>query len=140
MTFSALKASCGDAYRCMRALGAVLALSFCLIAQVSADTPSLKLSPEELRFGKRAVNSASAPQAVAVTNIGSVPVSLYQIISSGVDFKQTNDCPSSLPAAASCSISVTFHPAIEGPREGAVIIFASDGSAPHTIVVRGVGE
>ena len=140
MIFSAFKSSCGDANRCIRALRTVLALSFCFIARVSADTSSLKLAPEELRFGKQAVNSASPPQTVAVTNAGSVPVALYQIISCGVDFKQTNDCPSSLAAAASCSISVTFQPVIDGPREAAVIIFGSDGIAPHTIVVTGVGE
>jgi len=77
-----------------------------------------------------------------VTNAGSVPVALYQIVSSGVDFKQTNDCPSSLAAAASCSISGTFQPVIDGPREAAVImiIFGSGGIAPHTLVVTGVGE
>lgn len=108
--------------------------------QVSADTPSLKLAPEELKFGRQAVNSASASQSVTVTNNGSASVVFYQIISSGVDFKQTNDCPASLAAAASCTISVTFQPAIDGQREGAIIVFGSDGSAPHTIVVMGVGE
>jgi len=117
------------------------ALLFCLAVPAAAgQTRVLKLVPKQLNFGRQPVNSASAPQTVAATNTGSVAIDLYQIISSGVDFKQTNDCPASLAAAASCTITVMFRPAIEGPREGAVILFASDGSAPHTIVVTGAGE
>ena len=118
----------------------MLALSFCLPGQVSADPPSLKLVPGELRFGKQIVNSATAPKSVTVTNNGSASVVLYQVTSSGVDFKQSNNCPASLAVAASCTISVTFQPAIDGQREGAIIVFGSDGSAPHTIVVMGEGK
>ena len=137
---SSARSDLSNANRCLWVLGTVLALSFCLPGQLSADPPSLKLAPGELKFGKQVVNSATAPQSVTVTNNGSASVVFYQIISSGVDFKQTNDCPSSLASAASCTISVTFQPAIDGQREGAIIVFGSDGSAPHTIVVTGVGE
>lgn len=121
-------------------LGTMLTLLLGMPGRVSAGPPSLKLAPEELRFGRQAVNSASASQSVTVTNNGPASVVLYQVTSSGVDFKQSNNCPASLAPAASCSISVVFQPAIDGPREGAVIIFSSDGIAPHTIVVTGVGE
>jgi hypothetical protein len=137
---SAHKSFSGNTGRSIRVLLTALVVSFCAAARGSAGTSSLKLSPEELKFGRQQVNTPTAAQKVAVTNTGSAAVGIYQIISSGVDFKQTNDCPTSLAAAASCSVSVTFQPAIDGLREGAVIIFDSGGTAPHTIVVTGVGE
>jgi hypothetical protein len=139
MIFSGLT-DLSDADRWLWALGSVLALWLCWPGHVSADTPRLKLAPEELRFGRQAVNSASDPQSVSVTNNGSASVALYQITSSGIDFKQSNNCPASLAPAASCSISVVFQPAIDGPREGAVLIFGSDGISPHTIAVMGEGN
>jgi len=114
-------------------------LSFTLYASAAAGS-ALQLSPEKLDFGKKAMNTVTGPQTVAVTNTGTAAVSLYQIISSGVDFKQSNNCPAALAAGASCSIAVVFQPASDGAREGAVIIFADDSISPHTIVVTGVGE
>lgn len=82
----------------------------------------------------------SEPKTVTVTNTGTAIVTIRDILTSGIDFAQTNDCGTSLAAGASCSVKVTFKPAIPGTRMGALYIVASDPATPHLIGITGVGE
>jgi hypothetical protein len=58
-----------------------------------------------------------------------------------VDFTQTNTCGTSLGAGASCNITVTFTPSVQGTRNADVFIFDSEGStSPQSISLAGTGQ
>jgi hypothetical protein len=76
-------------------------------------------NPTSVAFGTQMVNTTSDPRAVILTNTGNTPQPVSARIN-GVnfaDFTQTNDCPSSLAAGASCTISVSFSPRIQMDRQ-----------------------
>jgi hypothetical protein len=55
------------------------------------------------------------------------------------DFVQTNTCPATLAAGASCTASVTFTPTATGAR-AASLSFTDDASGtPHTVALSGTG-
>jgi len=82
--------------------------------------PQVKLSPWNLTFAGQTVGTSSAPQSTTLTSTATQPLTL-DIVATG-DFSQSNDCPSSLPAAASCTINVTFTPTATGLRTGSVSV------------------
>ena len=76
----------------------------------AAATPAVSLSPTSLTFASQTVQTTSAAQTVTLKNSGTGSLSISGIAASG-NFAETTTCPSSLPAGASCTISVTFTPA-----------------------------
>jgi len=69
------------------------------------------LSPKTLTFAPQVVDplgAASVPQTVTL-KAGTSAVTVGTITVTG-PYSQTNDCPSTLPASASCAIQVTFAP------------------------------
>jgi hypothetical protein len=112
-------------------------------SQVSgtAQIPNvLELTPPEVDFGAQTVGAPGSQRKVALHNIGNATLELRDITPSGIDFSQSNDCPTVLLANASCTIQVTFKPAITGPRIGTIIITASDPHSPHMLVLNGTGQ
>src|SRR3954453_21162645 len=75
--------------------------------------PTARISPASLTFGNQAKGTPSASQTAILTNIGMVPLAVTNIQVSG-NFKQTNNCGTSLPAGSSCQIAITFTPQSEG--------------------------
>jgi len=76
--------------------------------------PAAAVSPNRLQFGSQAVGTTSAPLSATLRNDGVVPFVVNSIGLTGAYaswFAQTNNCPASLPAGASCTIAVTFTPA-----------------------------
>ena len=95
-----------------------------VVFEVSKE-PFATLSPTSLNFGSQSVNIASNPQAVTLTNSGSLPLAITSIQITGAnsgDFAQNNNCPSSLSPQASCKISVIFTPLAAGNRSAAVSV------------------
>jgi hypothetical protein len=74
-----------------------------------------------------------------LSNQGKAPVAVTDVTASGIDFSETDGCQGTLSPGASCQISVTFMPAIDGERMGAVIISDSDPGSPHMLVLKGSG-
>ena len=75
--------------------------------------PSIQISSSSLNFSAQSVGIASAPQTVTVLNASAGSLSISGVSVSGVnaaDFAETNNCPPSLRAAASCTLSVVFTP------------------------------
>jgi sugar lactone lactonase YvrE len=70
-----------------------------------------------LTFSDTVVGVPSAPQSITMTNIGSATLDIISITPTG-DYSQTNTCGSALPAAQTCSITVTFTPTVGGTRAG----------------------
>src|SRR5260370_20878674 len=109
-----------------------LAIPTFLSAQV------VSLSPTSLSFGNQQVGMGSTPQAITLTNTGNVSLSVTNIkISSSntADFSQTNNCPFSLAANASCTINVVFAPTKTGNRSSTVKFTDNAPGSPQTVPI-----
>jgi hypothetical protein len=80
-------------------------------------TTPFAITSTGLDLGDVPLNNTSASQSVTLTNItgGSVPTGVIVVVGS---FTETNNCPSSLVAGASCTMNVLFHPAGLGTQNG----------------------
>jgi hypothetical protein len=81
---------------------------------LNASGPAFFIVPASLAFNGVTGNSTSAPQVLAIKNVGNAPLDLSGITitidETGGGFAQTNNCPSALGVGATCSISVTYTP------------------------------
>lgn len=105
--------------------------------EYSANT-SQTVSSYALHFGAQDVGSTSAPQVVSFTNNAKAPITV-NLIATGPDFPQTNNCGATLAAGASCQISVTFSPLVGTTINSALGIFTSATSNPETVFLVGEG-
>ncbi|MGH9356529.1 MAG: choice-of-anchor D domain-containing protein, partial [Terriglobia bacterium] len=72
-------------------------------------TPAAAFSTNALVFSNQLVGTTSAPQNVTLTNTGSAVLNVTKLAVSGA-FAETNNCPATLAASASCAITITFSP------------------------------
>lgn len=98
----------------------------------------ISLNPGTLVFSSQLVGTSSAAQSVTLTNTGHSTLTVSGIQVTG-DFAQTNNCPSSLAAASSCSINVTFTPVAPGTRSGSLIVNDNVQGTPQTVNLTGTG-
>jgi Tol biopolymer transport system component len=104
--------------------------------------PSYSTSPGSLVFGAQPRNTSSAPQAVTVTNTGSVQLPITSITLNGTNpgqFSQTNDCGTMLAAGASCNINVVFSPTNAGSKSAIVRVRAGGGAEIQNVALTGTG-
>jgi hypothetical protein len=100
------------------------------------------VAPISLKFGSVAVGQTSAPLNATLTNKGAVAFSVDSISLSGTAaswFAQTNNCPASLAAGASCTIGVTFTPQAAASKSAKLAIQTSATSTPLSVSVSGTG-
>jgi len=102
------------------------------------SAPAVQLSPQSLTFSSQNIDSASAAQTVTLTNSGNAALAISAFSATG-DFKQTNNCPTSLAAAASCALQVTFTPSATGSRTGAISVTDNAPASPQSIQLSGTG-
>lgn len=140
-----MNASSGSKRLFLRAFGfALLVLvvgQHFLKADAITPTPeTLKLDPVKLDFGTVAVGQKSSTQSATLTNPGTAPATIVDILVSGIDFTSSNDCGDQLAAGAHCTIQVTFQPAISTERIGTIVITTlHDKASPHMLVLNGTG-
>jgi hypothetical protein len=109
------------------------------IAKIGATSaPSVSLSPYSLTYASLAIGSTSPPQTVLLRNMGSSPLAISSIVVSG-DFAELDNCGTSVPAAGSCTFSVTFTPSAAGVRSGSVVIQDNAAGATHVLNLSGLG-
>ena len=118
----------------------VLVLALCAFAPAQNQPDALIISPQKVEFGNQSVASESAPVQITVRNASNSAIHFDQIISSGIDFRSSNNCTAGLPAGAECTVQVRFKPAISGDRMGAIAIAGSDSGSPHYVPLAGTGE
>jgi hypothetical protein len=94
-------------------------------ALTGTGTPGLTSAPTSLTFGSLDVG-ASATQVITITNIASGAIATPPFTISG-DFAATSNCGASIPAGASCLVTITFRPTGTGSRTGT---WASSSTAP----------
>jgi hypothetical protein len=108
----------------------------------TAVAPAIMLSATSVNFGSQAAGTTSAPQNVTVSNPGTGAIGISGIVVTGAnptDFIETNNCPPSLGANASCLITLKFDPAAGGPMNRAASVSISDNApqSPQTVSLAG---
>jgi hypothetical protein len=102
------------------------------------------IAPTGLSFSNQTVGVASAFQTAVLTNNQTTALTITGVTVNGMngsDFLQTNNCGSSVAAAASCSLNVTFTPGALGSRAGnlGIAISISGGGASLNVPLTGTG-
>ncbi len=100
--------------------------------------PAASLSASSLAFGNQRVHTTSSPQIVSLINPGNTPLEISSIVVTG-DFAVTHNCPASLGAAASCTISVSFTPGATGILVGSLSVTDNAAGSPQSIALTGRG-
>jgi hypothetical protein len=96
----------------------------------------VSLSTASLTFSGQAGAASSPAQPVTLTNTGDATLNNLTVNASG-DFVQTNNCAQSLVANVSCTINVSFRPAANGNRTGALTFTDSAGDSPQSVSLSG---
>jgi hypothetical protein len=65
---------------------------------------------------------------------------LIEMISDPGVFMQTNDCPASLSAGSSCTISVKFAPSVANKQTGTLTITDNANGGTQTVLLSGIGK
>ncbi|GAB3644850.1 choice-of-anchor D domain-containing protein [Ramlibacter alkalitolerans] len=100
-----------------------------------APQPSASITGD-LSFGELNVLDETDTRVATLTNTGTVTLDLLGITLTTADYRVTSDCPSLLPAGASCAVSVTFDPNVAGERPDVLTVSAT-GMADQSLAVRG---
>ncbi|MBK8323916.1 MAG: DUF4214 domain-containing protein [Betaproteobacteria bacterium] len=104
------------------------------------------LAPATFDFGGQSMGTASPAQAFVFTNNAGASITV-SAVSVGAQFAQTNNCPASLGAGASCTINVTFNPAIAAgavnstvPVAGSLSVTSTGAGSPNAATLAGTAE
>ena len=110
--------------------------------EIIAGSLAYTLSPTALAFGNQALNVVSSVKAITVLNTGgaALPITAIAIVGAHpTQFTQINNCGSSVPAGASCTVNVTFRPTTGGSKAAKVRVTAGGGAASKKVSVSGTG-
>jgi len=105
----------------------------------TSSAAAVAVSPNLLQFAAQAVGTTSPAQTTLLRNMGSASLVISSITASG-DFAETDNCGASVPAAANCTLSVTFTPTTAGTRTGSILIVDAAAGSPHVINLSAVGS
>lgn len=105
-----------------------------------ANSPIVLPSTLSLSFGAQVVNTTSASKAVTLKNTSSAAVTVDSITATGNFAVLSSTCGSSLRAGASCTVHVTFTPAIAGALTGSLAVSDNAPDSPQTIALSGTGD
>jgi len=102
----------------------------------------VKLSPRQLNFPPQKSGTTSHSQSIQLTNTGTAALDFTSKISIGYGraFFESNNCPTSLNAGASCSIHVVFAPRYKGTFSESVFITDTGGGSPQSVPLTGTGD
>jgi hypothetical protein len=105
-------------------------------------TPRASVTPTSLKFGSLATGATSAPLVATLSNKGNQSFVVNSVALTGTyaaTFTMTHDCPGTLAAGASCSISVQFKPTVAASRSAKVTITTSATTSPLSVALSGTG-
>jgi len=107
----------------------------------AVPVPVVSLAPTSLTF-TATTGTTSPAQTATLTNSGNAALNISSIAIGGANpagFSQTNNCPASLAAGASCNISITFAPASVASYNAALVVSDNASGSPHTVALGGTG-
>jgi hypothetical protein len=101
----------------------------------------LTISPAELSFPANGMGEAPGPsKMITITNKNSVPLTIHGIASSNPSvFPMTENCPATLAAGASCSVSVSFMADRNGEIGGHIVV-SDNAMGPNRVELIGGGH
>jgi hypothetical protein len=100
-------------------------------------------NPTSLNLGTVTVGGSGSPMSTTLTNRQTTTLTVTGISIIGLnsaDFSQSNNCPSSVLAGGSCTITVTFSPHGTGTRTAKVKVTDSASTSPQNVALTGVGQ
>jgi hypothetical protein len=100
------------------------------------------LSATTVAFASQTAGTTSAAKTVTLTNSGNAALTGVAITLGGTgaaDFVETNNCGTSVAAAATCTITLAFKPAAAAAYTATVSIKDSVSGSPQTIALSGTG-
>jgi hypothetical protein len=103
------------------------------------EPPGLHLSPASLTLPGTPLDMICPTRIVTASNTGGTPIAISNVTTNTTEFVATNECPTSLIPGATCTISVEFHPAALGVRQGTLTVESDDPRGPQTAAVSGEG-
>jgi hypothetical protein len=106
----------------------------------ASSAPIVGLSPASLSFPSTVEGYASSVQTVTLANTGKSALTISGVSFTGTNassFSQTNNCGTSLAAASSCMISITFKPAAVGSLTASLSIADNAYNSPQALAVSG---
>ena len=109
----------------------------------TSTNPVVTLSATSLDFGTIRVGRQSKPQTVTLTNTGGGALAISGVAVTGTnmgDFSEADDCGTSLPQNASCTISVTFAPTGAGLETADLEIADNASDTPQRVGLTGTGQ
>jgi hypothetical protein len=117
------------------------------VAEIKPDnTPGISIVPQLVDFGNQTVNVRSAVKTVVVTNEGTAPLNITQIIFAETDsvgtndFAETDNCIGTVAASGgTCNINITFTPGAAAAKTGTFSITDDAAGSPQVIKVKGTG-
>ena len=100
------------------------------------SVPAVTLSLGALTFGAVTLGQTGSSQSVTLTNSGSGALSIATTLAS---FSVSHNCPATLAAGSSCSLSVSFAPVAAGAVSAQVRVTSNATGSPHAVAVSGSG-
>ncbi|WP_263359982.1 FAD-dependent oxidoreductase [Acidicapsa ligni] len=94
-------------------------------------------------FGTVLPMTTSAARTVLLTNPGNIPLTIASIALTGdsaADFKFTSGCGATVPASGSCSVQVSFAPAVVGQQSASLVITDGALNSTQTVSLTGMGS
>ena len=110
-------------------------------ASVTVVAPVVSLSNTSLVFPSTNIGTTSASQTVTLTNSGTAGLTVTGVTITGsnpTSFAETSTC-TSVAAAGTCTITVSFTPTLAGPLTATVSVADNAGNTPQTITLTGTG-
>ena len=114
-----------------------------VLSGTAVAPPQAQVTPASWDFGSQNVGTQSSAETFAITNTGNASLNFTQAIAiagaNAADFRQSNNCPTSLAPSLSCSISATFSPQSAGAFSASVNIANNAVGSPQTVPLTGSG-
>jgi len=106
--------------------------------------PVASLSPTSLSFGNQTQSISSAPLTATLRNTGTANLTISSLTLGGAnaaEFTRSGTCAVNgvVAPASSCSITVTFTPAVIGTRSASISIAHNAAGSPTTLNLSGSG-
>ena len=112
------------------------------IAINGLENSQILVNPLSLVYATQSVGGSTDPstKSVTISNPGSSSLAITNVQLTGPnasDFTFSHNCPGSLSAGSSCSVSITYTPTSSGVRAASLSISSSASSSPQTVPLTG---
>jgi len=108
----------------------------------STLTPAVYLPHTSLYMGSEVVGVQGTPGKLVMTNSGGGPLSITSIGVAGInktEFPLTHNCPTTLAAGGSCTLTIYFRPAGTGTRDANIAVADNAGAGSQSVTLTGTG-